>query len=669
MSTPLRILFVVDSTDEFALLDQLIRRAGHIPTVKRVDCPETLKNSLRNEEWDVVVSQFTLALFQRLEPLTIVQSIEPDLPFILIARNEDEDQIADIISDGVSDYVMMGNLVRFVPALLNAIHVAEERSKHRRGIVSLRESQSMLSLVYNNVTDRLVLFALLPDGSYRVVSVNRTALEFARKILGMPSYPNLAGKRMEELVETVLNFTPAEVMDLRERCNLAIRSGETHTFETSFHVGGRHLHIELSLIPVKSNESGTQHLLWVCRDITSRKEAEDRQRSLEVQLQQSRKLEALGQLAGGIAHDFNNLLTSILGYGELVKSATSGLVDVRNEVEGILSAANRAKDLVRQILSFSRSETPIRKRVHLEPMVRETLNLMKSSAPAGIAFECYIMPDLPAIMGDEKQLQQVLLNIATNAIQAMGERGRLSLSLEAVHVDKEFARNHPPLTAGEFIRLSVSDTGSGMTVNAMDHLFEPFFTTKPVGMGTGLGLAVVHGIVRAHQGTISVYSREGEGTTFQIYFPVGTSSTPTNQNADIPRGHGEQILFVDDEIGIMNLATTVLEQIGYKPVSLNSSIEALRVFQAEPDRFAAVITDLTMPGMTGTELAKQIHEIRPGIPIILTSGYSGAIDEGRASRSGFVKILGKPFPMRLLAETLENVLAEYNNSLARKGSE
>jgi CheY-like chemotaxis protein len=268
---------------------------------------------------------------------------------------------------------------------------------------------------------------------------------------------------------------------------------------------------------------------------------------------------------------------------------------------------------------------------------------------------------MPPVLGDPTQLHQVLINLCTNAVQAMGEHGKLSVSLETVAVDTGFARNHPPLREGEFIRLSVSDTGAGIASSAMEHLFEPFFTTKPPGAGTGLGLAVVHGIVRSHEGTISVYSRASEGTTFQVYFPVSgvlPDSRPP-ASADVPRGNGEQVLFVDDEAGIVALATTCLEQLGYRPVSFLHADEALENFAADPHAFAAVITDLTMPKMTGAELARSIHELRPDIPIILTSGYSGAIDEERAARSGFTEILGKPFAFRTLAESLHRALEKH----------
>jgi signal transduction histidine kinase len=656
MSIPLRILFVEDSEDDVTLLLRELRRGDYDPRMARVDSAEALRSALVNEEWDIVISDYAMPSFNGLHALAIHLQTAPELPFILISGTVGEQMAVESIKAGANDYLMKDNLLRFLPAVNRALREAAERRTHRRAVVSLRESQTMLSLIYNSTSDMLALFSVLPDDSYRIASANQSIQEFARQSLDGAS--SLIGKRLEEMSASMFHLAPDSIATLRQHCDAAMREGRPISYEAVFDLPTRRMHVELNLVPVSNPESGGQHLLWACRDISSRKEAEERQRSLETQLQQSKKLEALGQLAGGIAHDFNNLLTGILGYGELIKAKCAHDLGTLGQIEQILHASHRAKDLVRQILAFSRREPLDRKPIFVEPIVKEALNLIRASSPPGVHIESFLMPDMLPILGDPTQIHQVLINLCTNAVQAMGEHGRLSLSLETVNVDTAFARNHPPLHEGEFIRLSVSDTGAGLTSSAMEHLFEPFFTTKPPGSGTGLGLAVVHGIVRSHEGTISVYSRASEGTTFQVYFPVcgilPDSKPPSN--AAIPRGNGEQILFVDDEAGIVALATTFLEQLGYRPLSFTHADEALENFAADPHAFAAVITDLTMPKMTGAELATSIHELRPDIPIILTSGYSGAIDEERAVRSGFTEILGKPFAFRTLAESLHRAL-------------
>ncbi len=656
MSVPLRVLFVEDSEDDCALLLRELNRGGYDSQPIRVETADAFRTALNDEEWDLVISDYSMPRFNGMQALAIHHEIAADVPFILVSGTVGEDIAVESIKAGASDYLMKGNLIRFVPAVNRAMREAAERRTHRRALVSLRESQGMLSLIYNATPDKLVLFSALPDDSYRITSTNRKFLDFVEQTLGPTGPATIPGRRLEEMADTVFACTPEATRSLRDRADQAMSEGRPQLFETFFTLPGRRLHAEITFTPVADADAGTRNLLWSCRDISSRKEAQERQQLLESQLQQSRKLEALGQLAGGIAHDFNNLLTGIIGYAELIKA--SGNARVPEHIEQVLHAANRAKDLVKQILAFSRRETPERKPIYFEPIVREAIQLIRASAPSGIRVEAFIASDLPPLVGDPTQLHQVVINLCTNAVQAMGDQGKLSLSLETVVVDSGFARNHPPLSEGEFIRLSVGDTGTGIESTAMEHLFEPFFTTKPTGSGTGLGLAVVHGVVRGHDGTISVDSRTGEGTMFQVYFPV-SGSIPDSRVAerpDVPQGNGEAVLFVDDEAGIVSLATAVLEQIGYMPVSFTDPVKAFDAFQNEPDRFKAVITDLTMPKMTGTELAQALHRLRPNLPVILTSGYSGAIDGDQAARSGFAEILGKPFALRTLAEALQRAL-------------
>ncbi len=666
MSQPLRVLFVEDSEDDVSLFVHELTRGGFEPRVERVQTARAFRESLMNDEWDVVVSDYSMPGFNGLQALKIQTELAPEIPFILMSGTVGEAIAIDSIKAGASDYLMKDNLIRFVPAVNRALREAAERRVHRRAVVSLRESQAMLSLIYNSTSDYLILFSVLPDDSYRIASVNQTFLDFARGMLASNASPAIVGRRMEEVAESIFHCKPETTDLLREKCSLAKREKRPLAFETVFELPGRRMFVELTLIPVSSQEAGGEHLLWSCRDISGRKAAEERQRLLESQLQQAKKLEALGQLAGGIAHDFNNLLTGILGYGELVKSAVASNGTLQGQVDQILHAAYRAKDLVRQILAFSRREAASREPVYLEPIIREALDLIRASAPGTIRIETSFAPSLPPILGNASQLHQVLINLCTNAVQAMEEGGLLSVSAETSHVDAAFARNHPPLREGDHVRLSIGDTGPGIASTAMEHLFEPFFTTKLPGAGTGLGLAVVHGIVLGHEGTITVYSRPGEGSRFQVYLPSSDvlPDSATSITRKFPVGHNERILLVDDEVGIVTLAFTVLQRIGYHPVSFTNAMDALKAFSEDPSSYAAVITDLTMPKLNGVDLAKAIHDLRPEIPIILTSGYSGAIDEGRIARSGFCEVVGKPFAMRTLAEALHRALQGKGNTSA-----
>jgi signal transduction histidine kinase/FixJ family two-component response regulator len=670
MSGSLRVLFVYNREDRLLPVVKELRNGGFTPSYQRVNTESGFRTALRDDKWDIVIAHDSVPQLGAAQALAIHEHLGAGAPFILVSESANTETAVESIKAGASDFLMEGNLLRLVPAVQRALLEAAARRANRCASAAQNESEAMLGLIYNSTLEKLVLFAALPDSQYRVASANRAFVEFARQTLGFSDAPDLSGKRLEEIAESIFRCSSSAAKSLRERCDAAFRNGQPMTFDMVFLLPTRKLHAELTLVPVASRDAFSPHLLFACRDITARKDTEDRQRMLEVQLQKSRRLEALGQLAGGIAHDFNNLLTGILGHGELIKADLDANSTAHGHVSHIVGATLRARDLIRQILAFSRREAPDRKPVYVEPIVREALNLIRVTTPFGIAIETSLKPNLPAVLGDASQLHQVLVNLCTNAVQAMGEHGKMTINLEDVEVEAGFADEHPPLDAGAHILLTVSDTGAGISEEAMEHLFEPFFSTKPIGAGSGLGLAVVHGIVRNHQGAIDVSSRPDEGTTFQVYLPVSGVLPDSRASTffNVPRGSGEMILYVDDEVGIVNLASAVLAQIGYQPRSFTCTTEALAAFQERPHDFAAVITDLTMPSMTGTELRKQIHAIRPEIPVILTSGYSAAIDEGRAARSGFVEILAKPFPMRTLAETLHRVLHEEPEASSVDGS-
>ena len=410
------------------------------------------------------------------------------------------------------------------------------------------------------------------------------------------------------------------------------------------------------------------HLIraWgVQREITERKEAETRQSKLEAQLRQAQKMEAIGTLAGGIAHDFNNILGAIIGYSELATLDLSETDPAQTYVAEVIRAGNRAKDLVRQILTFSRQEEHERKPIHLQSVLDEALTLLRATLPSTIEIRQRIDPQAPPILGDATQIHQVMMNLGTNAWHAMNERGGiLEVSAGALDVDVEFARTHADLHPGRYLRLMISDTGCGMERAILDRVFDPFFTTKPPGAGTGLGLAVVHGVVKRHEGTISVYSEPGEGTTFNLYFPVHEIQKQTavvGSNA-IPRGNGERILFVDDEAPLATLGKSLLERLGYHVTAHTSSIEALNTFTAQSDQFDLVITDQTMPGLSGADLARLLLKIRPELPVILATGYSTTINPEKAKAIGIRELLLKPNTTQSLSAAIRRAIGPHENN-------
>jgi PAS domain S-box-containing protein len=406
------------------------------------------------------------------------------------------------------------------------------------------------------------------------------------------------------------------------------------------------------------HEPGVRAVVMNLRDITERKQAEAERARLEQRLRQSAKMEAVGRLAGGIAHDFNNVLGGILGYAEmLVESAAEGSAHSRY-AQNVLTAANRASGLVQQILSYSRSQRGKRVPVELNRIVTETLELVRGSLHTGIELEAKLPPTPLYVVGDPTQLHQIVMNLCTNAVHAIGERGKLRVAVGAADVAAERVFTHTTLAPGQYASISVEDTGKGMETETLARRFEPFFTTKEVGKGTGLGLSLVYGIVTDSAGAIDVTSTVGSGSCFTIYLPRVDAPAVTDDESEAPivRGNGERVLVVDDEEALLAVTSEVLKRLGYEPTAFADSAAALAAFEAQPERFDAVVTDEVMPGLTGTEFAGSLRRRRPDLPIVLVSGYVGPIMNERALAAGVTEILKKPVYSRVLAAALARVI-------------
>jgi PAS domain S-box-containing protein len=383
------------------------------------------------------------------------------------------------------------------------------------------------------------------------------------------------------------------------------------------------------------------------------------QRSLEEQLRQAQKMEALGTLAGGIAHDFNNLLGIMLGHTELALLGMPEGQPTRRHLEPIHQACLRARTLVRQILSFSRKTPQALQLCHFGPIVQESLALMRALIPTTIDLRLAMTATADLVLADPIQLQQVVINLVTNAAQAMEPAGGvLEVNLVDLTLDEAAASRHD-LRPGAYVRLTVRDTGCGIEPTIMARIFDPYFTTKEVGKGTGMGLAVVHGIVKHHGGAISAQSALGQGSSFRVYLPVREAATVlvSPQNVSSVSGQ-ERILFIDDEPALVSMGKECLESLGYEVVTETSSRAALALFVRQPNRFDLVITDMTMPGMTGKELANELRRIRPDIPIILCTGFSHHLNEKQTQALGICALLRKPFVLDELAETIRAVLQQ-----------
>ncbi len=421
---------------------------------------------------------------------------------------------------------------------------------------------------------------------------------------------------------------------------------------------GERRYMDISYHPIYDAEKHVSGVVVSERNISKRK-------SLEDQLQQTQKLEAIGTLAGGIAHDFNNILSAIIGFGEMIEMFdVKGNPSLATRLEHILKGAYRAKNLVDQILTFSRHSDQKKRPLKLSPIFKEALYLLRASIPSTIKIKEVIDCPSDVTMANPTQMHQILMNLCTNAAQAMEPKGgTLTVSLCQRDLDAEDASMDAGLRPGAYIQLSIADTGTGIEEGEIERIFEPFYTTKKPGEGTGMGLAVAHGIVNDHHGVVKVESRLGEGTTFHVLFPrLDMEPDPPHAKPVLPmlKGTGE-ILFVDDEESLVAYSKEILEYLGYGVEAQTSSKDALDLFLADPDRFNLVITDQTMPDMTGFDLAGRIHKVRPDMPIVLCTGFSSPGTEEMAAAHGIRLFIKKPLGPRRLAEIVNQILSSPEN--------
>jgi signal transduction histidine kinase/ActR/RegA family two-component response regulator len=394
------------------------------------------------------------------------------------------------------------------------------------------------------------------------------------------------------------------------------------------------------------------------KEIEAHRRLEDEKKGLEHQLRQAQKMEAIGTLAGGIAHDFNNILSPIIGYSEMIIDDVKEHSTIKNKIEQILMAATRAKELVRHILTFSRQTEKELLPLEIHPIIKESLTLLRSSLPATIEIKQKIDTSCMPVLADPTQIHQIFMNLCTNAFHAMRDKGGiLGIEMSEVKIDVSDCISMK-LNPGLYVKISVSDTGHGIPKSIMERVFEPYFTTKAPGEGTGLGLSVVHGIVKSYNGDIKIYSEPGEGTTFNIYLPCieVKTDTPIDRAKETISSGKERILLVDDEEYIITMMKEMLERLGYHVTAYMSSRKAYDEFRTDPYKFDLVITDQTMPKMVGTELAEKFLQIRPQIPIIICTGFSEILSDEKAKAIGICGYVTKPVVKSEISNAIKNAL-------------
>jgi PAS domain S-box-containing protein len=541
--------------------------------------------------------------------------------------------VIDVESTGVA-FPYKGEL--FIQGIFRDIR------ERKRAEEALRDSEARFRTAFENASVGITLVSL--DGIYLEVN------EAMARIIGY-SPADLIGK-------PVANFTHPDDLGRRSGFLSDLISGRIASGEQERRFIHRNGAVVWTLIwaNVQCDQDGKpMYFISLVQDITARKTADEDKRKLESQLRQAHKMEAIGSLAGGIAHDFNNILAAIIGFTELAMLSEGAPVDYLREA---LKAALRAKDLVKQILSFSRQTDEQRMPVHVGMVVKEIAKFLRASIPTTIDIRCTIDGRAGAVLANSVELHQILMNLCTNAVHAIGERaGIVEIEVQGMDIGPENRDGFPDLDLGHYARLSVKDSGQGISSDIQERMFDPYFTTKEKGVGTGMGLAVVHGIVKKSNGTIRVESEIGKGSVFHVYLPqVDLSASKQAEHPAMPRGGSERILLVDDEKMLVEVGEQILRRLGYDVVSRTSPLEALELFKARPKDFDLVISDQTMPGMTGDGLASELMKLNSEIPVILCTGYSQMIDQRRAKEKGIRALVMKPILISEIDGAIRSVL-------------
>ena len=637
MMETLRILQVEDSESDAALIARHMERAGYRVEARRVEDAGEMRRALEEGGWDVVISDHQMAQFDGPAALEILRESGLDIPFLVVSGAIGEELAVAMMRSGAHDYVPKKDMGRLAPAVEREIREARTRQERKRAEAELRESRDRLEMAMNATQlgtfdcDLRTGEMVWSDGAKRQFGLPPGAEITWEKFL-----EGIHAEDRERMAAAVRNAQPA--LDDRygvEFRTVGIEDGVARWLEvwgrTFFDAAGKPMrHIGVSL------------------DITERKQ-------LEEQLRQAQKLESVGRLAGGVAHDFNNLLTIITGYSEMALAEIGERQPVREALVEIAAAAARASTLTRQLLTFSRRQITEPRRIALNDLVRGFEKMLARLLGEEIELELALGPEDGVFIADPGQIEQVIMNLAVDAHDAMPEGGKLLIETSHIVADEEYSQAHLGVAPGQWVVLTVSDTGAGMTAEVRAHMFEPFFTTKGPGKGTGLGLSTVWGIVQQSGGSIGVYGEPGQGTTFKIMFPAVDSKAgreEAGEAADSPCGE-ETILLAEDEPGVRNYVRQILEKRGYTIVAASNGREALQAARQHPGEIQLLLTDVVMPHMGGAELTRAFEAARPAARILCMSGYSERLWPGSHGGRNYIQ---KPFTPAALLRQVRQVL-------------
>jgi len=639
MQTPLNILIVEDSTEDTTLLVRKLQSSGFDPHWKRVETLADYSASL-NEQIQLIFSDYTLPQFSAPHALRHLRESSLDIPFLIISGTMGEEQAVESLKAGATDYLLKARLDRLPMVVERALREADDRAQRRRMQMALRESEEKFRQLAENINE---VFWIIDPIKNELIYIS-------------PAYAAIWGRPHDQNLQSPGIWLDAIHKDDRERVlNAAKTKQVTGGYDEVYRIvrpDGSIRWIRDRGFPLRDETGMVYRIVGTAEDITP-------QRTLEEQFRQAQKMESIGQLAGGVAHDFNNILMVIQGHASLLL-ATSGMnKEAEESVREISVAAERAGNLTRQLLMFSRKQMAQPSVLDLNQVVANMTKMLNRVLTETISLQVNYSPHLSKVYCDAGMMEQVLMNLAVNARDAMPDGGKLIIRTSNEKIEADYARMKPQAKVGDYVCLEVSDTGCGIPEKILPRIFEPFFTTKGSEKGTGLGLATVYGIVQQHQGWVGVYSEEGKGTTFRVYLPVIRDLQIIEKHPvaeEVCRGT-ETILLVEDDIAVCALSRNMLERCGYKVVEANSGAAALEVWEKFQGQIDLVLTDMVMPGgMTGIELVRRLRVKRPGLSFIYTSGYNADIVGKDFTLLEGVSFLQKPYPLQKLAQTVRTAL-------------
>jgi PAS domain S-box-containing protein len=640
--TSLHVLLVEDRAVDAELVERELRRAGIACRTRRVDTDDAFRRELRDFSPDLVLADYSIPGFGGMEALEILQREAPLVPLIVVTGSIDEETAAECIKAGAADYVLKTRLVRLGPAVRSALEVRTSRAERAAAEAALRRNEQRFRALVEHSWDAIALFG--SDGSI---------------LYGSPATTRILGYDLTEFVQlNALELIHAEDRDVvvgRLTESMANPGGRVDVAARVRHKDGSWRFLE-GVFTNLLDDPSVGAIVNNYRDATER-------RSLESQVIQAQKMEAVGRLAGGVAHDFNNILTAIGGYTDLLLEDLPLDDPRRLDVDEIHRAADRAAALTQQLLAFSRRQVLQPKVIDLNALVSNVERLLRRLLGEDVLLATALASDVGRVRADPGQLEQVIVNLAVNSRDAMPGGGRLTIETSNVDLDAAYAAEHRTVVPGRFVVIAVSDTGSGMSADTQSHMFEPFFTTKEVGKGTGLGLATAYGIVKQSGGSIWVYSELGHGTTIKVYLPrvdEPPEPLPAPAITDPASLRGsETILVVEDEPAVRSVARQVLARQGYTVLEAPDGQTALTMIAAGGPRVDLVLTDVVMPGMSGRALADQLARRCPGLRVLFMSGYTDDAIVRHGMLEPGLAYLQKPFRPDALAQKVREVLNRH----------